>query len=240
MLNTWLQEPDLSLITHTTCRIGRLVPEFRQAMDKHCTDFVFRSLSGLDIPDSASSLSDRVWHAVAAADRGLPVNDADELEALSKGELQLWVHAARVHVLSSPTRETAVRLRLSEQEISYALPGELGETQVELLAGGDRVMHVLHVEWLKKLIDEAVDVLALDVNNCGYWVSPILEFLPDAKLKKVFRRILKRQRFSKGSVGLMAYYAHRMRLPTDPIMRHAKDADRLLFELAKAANRYVV
>ena len=69
---------------------------------------------------------------------------------------------------------------------------------------------------LKKLIDEAVDVLALDIANCGLWVSPILEFLPDAKIKKSFRRITKRRRFSKGSVGLMAYYVHRMRLPTDP------------------------
>ena len=149
MLDTWLRAPDLSLITHTTCRIGRHVPEFRQAMDEHCTDPVFRALSGLDIPASASALSERVWIAVAAADRGLAVKDAEELESLSKGELLLWVHAARVHVLSSSARETAVRLRLSEQEISYALPGELGETQVELLAGGDRVMHVLHVEWLK-------------------------------------------------------------------------------------------
>ena len=240
MLDTWLREPDLSLITHTTCRIGHYVSEFRDAMDTHCADPVFRALSGLECTDSPTSLSERVWTAVAAVDRGQTVNDAAEIEALSVGKLQLWVHAARVHVLSSSARETEVRLRLSEQEISYALPGELGVTQVELLAGGDRVMHVLHVEWLKKLIDEAVDVLALDIANCGNWVSPILEFLPDAKIKKSFRRIIKRRRFSKGSVGLMAYYAHRMRLPTDPIMRHAQDADRLLFELAKAANRHVV
>lgn len=241
MLDTWLQSPDLSLITHTTCRIGRHVPEFKQVIEAECQDPVFRVLSGLDQPDTnLGPLSDAVWHAVAAIDRGLTVDNAAELEEKAKGQLLLWVHAARVHVLSSPLRETNVRLRLSEQEIDYALPGELGETQVELLAGGDRVMHVLHVEWLKKLIDEAVDVLALDIANCGYWVSPILEFLPDDKLKRVFRRILKRQRFSKGSVGLMGYYAHRMRMSTDPIMRHGQDADRLLFELAKSANRYVI
>ena len=90
-------------------------------MDTHCTDPVFRALSGLELSDSPSALSERIWTAVAAVDRGLTVKDAAELESLAEGELLLWVHAARVHVLSSSTRETEVRLRLSEQEISYAL-----------------------------------------------------------------------------------------------------------------------
>ena len=96
-------------------------------------------------------------------------------------------------------------------------------------------MHVLHVEWLKSsLMKRLMWAPILPTAETGF---PILEFLPDAK-NKIFRRITN-NRFSR-SVGLMAYYAHRMRLPTDPIMRHAQDADRLLFELAKAANRHVV
>lgn len=210
-------------------------------MDSRCEDPVFRALSGLDVSSSETdSFGDRLWKAVAQIDRGAVVSDAEALETQSRGQIKYWVHAARVHVLSSSLRETQARINLSEQEISYALPGELGETQVELLAAGDRVMHVLHVEWLKKLIDEAVAVLPLDIAHCGYWVSPILEFLPDAKLKRAFRRILKRKKLVSGGLGMMAYYAHRMRLSTDQIMQSASGADRLLFELAIAANRRVV
>jgi hypothetical protein len=226
MLDSWIKQPDLSLITHTTCRLGRHVPDFREIMDSRCGDPVFRALSGLEVNTSESdSFSDRLWKAVALTDRGSTVSDAGKLEELSRGQIKYWVHATRVHVLSSSVRETQARINLSEQE---------------LLAAGDRVMHVLHVEWLKKLIDEAVAVLALDIAHCGFWVSPILEFLPDAKLKRTFRRILKRKKIVSGGLGMMAYYAHRMRLPTDQIMQSASGADRLLFELAIAANRRVV
>ena len=82
-----------------------------------------------------------IWTAVAAAvDRGLTVKDAAELGLLQKGELLLWVHAARVHVLSSSTRETEVRLRLSEQEISYAL-ASVNWGSLRSTAGGWRPCH---------------------------------------------------------------------------------------------------
>ena len=235
-IDSWLSEPDLSLLTHTTCRIGRYLPEFQEIIDQHVSDPVLRALSGLEISDQISTLDQRVWMGVAKTDRGMVEENGAELELASQSSIALWPHASRSHVLSSSSRETQARIHLSEQEISYALPDELGQTHIELLAAGDRVLHVLHVEWLKKLIDLALDILLLDVTHCGLWVSPILEFLPEAKLRRVLRRIQKRKKHKAGGLGLAAVYAHRMNLSYDGLMQHSTKTDRLLFETAIEAN----
>ena len=112
----------------------------------------------------------RISRAWMAQGERLDQAVASGLEQRAKNEADdaLWVDATRVHVLVSNQRELQARIRLSQQDLPFVLPGELSDLQVDLLASGDRALHVPHVEWLKKLAELAFDTLPLDCRHQGF------------------------------------------------------------------------
>ena len=91
---------------------------------------------------------------------------------------------------------------------------------IGLFAGGEKALHVLHVELLRVGM-VIIDSLEVDCQNRGAWLLPLID-LPERKLK--IQKLTtapsrKNQRlFKGGGWGLLATYAQRIGLEVDAIL----------------------
>jgi len=172
----------------------------------------------------------RICRAWMAQGNKLDTQIAARIETAAKanGNDALWVDATRIHVLCSPQRELQARILLSQQELPFVLPGELSELQVDLLASGDRALHVLHVEWLKKLSELAFDALAIDCRHQGFWFLPFLEVLPEKKFLKRIKRFKRNRRLAGGGLGVAAFYYALLGGNQDELLSNGNEVDALV------------
>ncbi len=155
-----------------------------------------------------------------------------DLESRAKAFPSLWPLATRIHIQQSPSREVQARLTLSEQQLPFSLPNVLDEIQVEVIASGDMVLNALHVDWVRKLAKHTLDALVLDCRHLGLWFEPILDTLPEKLIRKALLRIPRARKLQDGSLGLAAYYAWRLNMPTDRYLKQAGESDHDFFALA--------
>ncbi|MEC7985712.1 MAG: hypothetical protein VX278_11155 [Myxococcota bacterium] len=192
-------------------------------------------------PDQASNIGEQVILTWSWWKSGESV-DPDwcrSLEERAKQNDSYWPLAARIHALSSSQRENQARANVSIQQIPFSLPKNLSSLQVEMFAAGDRVLHVIHVDWLRKLTEHLVDALVLDCRYIGLWFDPILDILPEKIMVSALKKIPKARRLRPGSLGLAAYYAWRLGMKTEIFLKNATPKDIFLFEISKRGDQTV-
>ena len=182
----------------------------------------------------------RISRAWMAQGENLDQAVAAGLEKRAKMEADdaLWVDATRVHVLSSNQRELQARIRLSQQDLPFVLPGEISDLQVDLLASGDRALHVLHVEWLKKLAELAFDTLPLDCRHQGFWFLPFLEVLPEKKFLRRIKRLARNKRLIGGGLGVAAFYNALLGGRPEDLLKNGNEIDSLVFNIARRCYQF--
>ena|GEM_PF-3745882 len=162
----------------------------------------------------------------------LEAHYCEDLEQRAQEIPVLWPIATRIHISQSVEREIKARATLSVQQIPFSLPNVLDPIQVEVIAAGEVVLNALHVDWVRKLAKHTLDAFALDCRYLGLWFEPILDTLPENLLRKALRKIPRARKLQPGSLGLAAYYAWRLNVPTDPYLRKATEIDHAFFQLA--------
>lgn len=235
-------QPRPELLRPAVFRLARRVPRAQAVLSVLAETPLERALLGLSAPPGPHvqpTLGDKILACQARLDQGLAVDPAvaAALEAEAEGDLEWWVPAARVHLLVSPAREARVRMALSHQELPYVFPGELHPLQVALLAGGDRVVQALHVDWLRKLTEFAADALILDGRALGLWFWPILRFLDERKLGRPLKKLARARKLPPGALGMLAAYADRIGAKAGPLLAAGDEVDRVVWALALASVR---
>lgn len=213
---------------------------------------VNRQLLGLEQCDSApvksDALADDIWRTLAWMHGGQDVSETwlKDLENRSEVDPVLHIEASTLHVQGSMNREMQARQRLSESSIPFVFPGDVVPLHIELFAGGEKALHVLHVELLQKLGKILVDSIEIDCQNRGTWLLPLIEVLPEKKLKRKIQTLTatptrKQQRlFTGGGWGLLAAYAQRIGLEPEPILERGNEMDRLFWIVLSEHLRHTV
>lgn len=216
---------------------SRNVPWIQERLLKVCTEQVHRSLLGEGVeelaPVTSNNLENSIWNARACCEQGVEIDEGwlQSLEALAEDEPLFHIEAAAVHVKASMSREMLSRQRLCSMEIPFVYPGDILPMHIELFAGGEKALHVLHVELLRKLGMVIIDSLEVDCQHRGAWLLPLIEVLPERKFKKEIERLTKspsrknQRLFKGGGWGLLATYAQRIGLDVNPILAHGNEMD---------------
>jgi hypothetical protein len=239
VLTDFARQPDLRLLSPAALRLSRRMPEFTALLDPLPLSPVQRALAGLPADPQPVSLAERLALLQARTDGGLtpPLAEAAALEEACRGDVALWVPAARLHVLASPAREQAARMALSFQDLPYVFPGELHPLMVELFAVGDRILTALHIDWARRLADWLGEALILDLRALGLWTWPLLTFFPERRLHKPLLALSTARRLPPGALGLGAAYLARAGGSPEPLLSKAGPADQLHYALAMAGER---
>ena len=234
----WVEEEKLS---DGLLFFFRNVPTLSSRLKPFVQDPINRILLGFEeqqpVHTNSIETDIRIAKAWILGGNVLPVSFAAELEERAKINPVLHIDAARLHVLSCPTRELNARMALSTQNIPYIFPGEIAPLHIEIFAVGDRALHVLHVEWLKKLSAVAIDALEIDFEYKKAWSLPFLEVLPERELKNRIRKLARKKKFRGGGLGLLAFYGSRIGLDAKQLLQQGDDYDQLFFLVAKESER---
>jgi hypothetical protein len=235
----WIEQEKIS---DTTLLFIRNLPNISNQIQSYISDPIKRILLGIDIrsPIHTNCIETdiRVAKAWIASGKELQVSFVQELEQRAMDNPILHIEAARMHVLTCSKRELTARMALSTQSIPYIYPGEIAPLHIEMFAVGDRALHVLHVEWLKKLSKVAIEAVELDCIHCGAWTLPFLEVLPERELKSRVRKLARKKKLIGGGLGLLAFYGSRIGLDVDLLLKHGDDYDELLYVVAKENERH--
>ncbi len=231
----WLDESQLS---KTVLSFSRNVPMVQQRLLSVLKEPLNRALLGevTTHPTETDSVEYDIWYTRAWIDAGRET-DVGWLETLERraeeSDPVLQIEAASLHVRGSQAREMLSRQRLCSMDIPFVYPGDILPLHVELFAGGEKALHVLHVELLRKLGLLIIDSLELDCQKRGAWLLPLIEVLPERKFTKQIQQLTsapsrKNQRlFLGGGWGLLATYAQRIGLDVDPILARGNQMDTL-------------
>jgi len=230
------------LKTPSVLRLARRVPLVRDAVAPTLTDSLSRAELGIGPapdPADAASLGHAIRAALATFDAGGTVDPtlAARLEADAQGDVDWWVPAARVHLLASTERERQARAALSDPELPYVFPGELHPRVVDVLAGGDRVLTALHIDWLRKVTRWVGDAGLADARAMGFWFWPHLRYLAGGQLAKPFARLLRSRRLPVGAHGMVVAYHARIGKPWRPLLSKLSDDERVVAAVAIASDR---
>ena len=235
----WIEEekiPDRLLL------FARSLPEISNILERCIHDSTRRILLGVETQEpfhSDSLLQDiRIAQAWVSAGNELDLHFVQRLEERSKQDPALHVDAARLHVLSSSERELEARMALSHQNIPYTFPGDLSPLHIEMFAVGDRALHVLHVEWLKKLSVLAIDALELDCQHTAAWLFPFLEVLPERGLIKQIKKLGRKKKLQGGGIGLLAFYAFKMGMNVEQLLEKGTIYDKLFYWTATESEKH--
>ena len=228
---------DETKVPKSLLSFSRNVPRIQERLLKVCTEKIHRSLLGDGVEDlvpvTSSNLEHSIWNARACLEQGVVIDETwlQSLEAAAEEDPIMHVEAASVHVKASMSREMLSRQRLCSMEIPFVYPGDILPMHIELFAGGEKALHVLHVELLRKLGMVIIDSLEVDCQNRGAWLLPLIEVLPERKFKKEIERLAKspsrknQRLFKGGGWGLLATYAQRIGLDCNPILAHGNEMD---------------
>ncbi len=216
-------------------RLARRLPAVRSQLDAILSDPFARAEAGLGPPVAASSLAERIRMGLLRVELGTDLPSADEArqwEAEAAADPVWWVPAARLHVLVSIERERQTRAALSEGELPYVFPGELHPRSVDVLAGGDRVLTALHVDWLRKVTRWVGDTAGADARAVGFWFWPHLRYLAGGQLKKPFKKLLRTRRLAPGAYGMAVAYHHRIGQSWEELIDRLSPEDRYVAAIA--------
>lgn len=231
---------DARIWTPAVLRLARRLPEVRAALAPVLTQPLQRAEAGLgpvpDPTDLPTALRCGLLR-IELHDAPPTAADGQRLEAEAHGDETWWVPAARLHVLVSEDRERQARAALSESELPYVFPGELHARSVDVLAGGDRVLTALHVDWLRKVTRWVGDAAVADARCVGFWFWPHLRYLAGGQLKKPFKKLLRTRRLPPGAYGMAVAYHHRIGQPWEPLLTRLSPEDRFVAAVAIASDR---
>jgi hypothetical protein len=235
----WIEEekiPDRLLL------FARNLPVICGKLQEHIHDPIRKILLGKSSvePSHSNSLRNdiRISQAWVAAGNTLDPHFIQQLEERSVPHPLEHIATARLHVLSSSEREVQARMALSEQSIPYIFPGEIAPLHIEIFAVGDRALHVLHVEWLKKLSTVAIEALELDCQNKSAWLLPFLEVLPEKDMIREIKKLVRKKRFIGGGIGLLAFYGVKMGMDSAQLLSRGNDYDELFYTIAKESEHH--
>jgi hypothetical protein len=217
----------------------RRLPAVRSQLDPILTDPFARAEAGLAPPPEATSLAERLRMGLLRVELGVDLPSVDEArrwEEEATSDPVWWVPAARLHVLVSLERERKTRAALSEGELPYVFPGELHARSVDVLAGGDRVLTALHVDWLRKVTRWVGDTAVADARAVGFWFWPHLRYLAGGQLKKPFKKLLRTRRLAPGAYGMAVAYHHRIGQPWSDLMGGLSPEDRYVAAIAVSSD----
>ncbi len=243
---TWLDESKLS---KTMLSFSRNVPWIQERLLSRVHDPLHRALLGeeCDEPSETDDIESDIWFGRALLESGKSLN-AQWLRSLEdRAEAQdpiLHIEAASLHVKASMEREMLSRQRLCSMEIPFVYPGDVLPLHVELFAGGEKALHVLHVELLRKLGMVIIDSLEQDCQHRGAWLLPLIEVLPERKLIKQIQQLTKspsrknQRLFAGGGWGLLATYAHRIGLDVTQILDRGTEMDALYWQITSEMIRH--
>ena len=231
---SWIQEekiPDQVLF------LSRNHETIKSQLEKICTESISLGYLGQKIHlNSFSSLEEEVrylrlryWN-----EESIETTELIDLEQRVQQNLELSIVVARIHALLSSEREIQGRQYLSSKEFPMNLLGELTPFHVELFAVGEKVLHVLHVDLLRKFSQLLLDSLEEDAKNIGFWLETVLDILPEKKLLRQIRKLTKKSKFQGGGIGLLAFYAFKMGHDGEPFLEKGNQYDRLLYFLASS------
>lgn len=213
---------------------------------------IHRKLLGLDVsniePNASNSLESDIWATSAYMASGQTPTEEwlRDLEDRSSIDPVLQIEAAKLHVQGSMMREMQARQRLSEKSLPFVFPGEVVPLHIELFAGGEKALHVLHVELLQKLGKILVDSVEIDCQYKGTWLLQLIEVLPEKKLKRKIHVLstspTRKQRriFTGGGWGLLAAYAQRIGVDPMAILDNGNEMDRLFWIVLSEHIRHTV
>ena len=167
----WFNE---SRVPKSLLSFSRNVPWIQERLLKVCTEDLNKALLGgdgsvqLESP-TEDNLVHIIWSARAKLERGELLDEGwlTQLESTAESDPLLHIEAASLHVKASMSREMLSRQRLCSMEIPFVYPGDILPLHIELFAGGEKALHVLHVELLRKLGMVIIDSLEVD---CQKWV----------------------------------------------------------------------
>lgn len=239
-LSSWLDSPDITLLSAAGLRLSRHIPTVHERLDALLEDPVRRALAGLGVvdPSTQTDPTQQALAAIAMAESGESVSVAwleDMERTVAAAHPHLWPMVARAHVLVNPERERQARITLSVQDLPYAFPGEVNDTQVALFAAGDRVLPALHVDWVRKLTGLACGALTEDLRHQGLWAWPALQVMEPRQVTRTLRRALRRtRRMPAGTKGLTVAYLEQVGVEADVELG---PADGLLLDLARATRK---
>ena len=244
----WFNE---SRVPKSLLSFSRNVPWIQERLLKVCVDDLNKALLGgsieLELPQpNENNLEDLIWSARAEIERGksLDAGWLNQLETMAESTPLLHIEAASLHVKASMSREMLSRQRLCSMEIPFVYPGDVLPLHIELFAGGEKALHVLHVELLRKLGMVIIDSLELDCQHRGAWLLPLIEVLPERKFKKEILKLIKspsrknQRLFKGGGWGLLATYAQRIGLDVDPILERGNKMDWLYWTVTSEMIRH--
>ena len=229
---------DESKVPKSLLSFSRNVEWIQERLVKVCTDDLNRALLGEDIEielvqPNENNLERLIWLARSRVEQGKSIEESwlRDLESMTESNPLFHIEAASTHVKASMSREMLSRQRLCSMEIPFVYPGEVLPLHIELFAGGEKALHVLHVELLRKLGMVIIDTLELDCQHRGAWLLPLIEVLPERKFKKEIERLTKspsrknQRLFKGGGWGLLATYAQRIGLDIEPILERGDKMD---------------
>ena len=149
---SWVKK---GLITDQMLCFAKKIPKVREQFLKEELSLVQKAFLGVEriTPSITSNIENDVRISKSFVQNGgsLDVEFLKILEEKIVSDPILHTDVARLHVLQSPEREEKARRAIVLEEIPFVFPGELTPLHIEIFAVGDKALHVLHVEGLKKL-----------------------------------------------------------------------------------------
>ena len=217
---------------------SRNVEWIQERLSKVCTDDLNKALLGEDIEITLEQPTEQnverlIWLARSQLEQGKIIEESwlHQIESIAESRPLIHIEAASIHVKASMSREMLSRQRLCSMEIPFVYPGDVLPLHIELFAGGEKALHVLHVELLRKLGMVIIDSLELDCQHRGAWLLPLIEVLPERKFKKEIEQLTKspsrknQRLFKGGGWGLLATYAQRIGMDIEPILERGDEMD---------------
>ena len=235
---SWIDEEKIPI---PVFRFACHVPWIQERLTSIVYNQYFRVLLGVEQkkPQITDQIQEDIWVVESCLSQGTAVDLGllQSLEERAKFDPVLHIQAAALHVRGNPNREIEARKFLCNPVIPYVFPGDIDPIHIELFAVGDRVLHVLHVDWLRKMGEIAIGVLEEDCRNHGTWLLPFLEVLPERQLKKEILRLSKKSRLQGGGLGVLALYGNSLGMNPIELLQKGNRYDQLLFFVGKEMMR---
>lgn len=226
-------------ITDQMLCFAKKLPQTREQFLKEELDSIQKAFLGVEVltPSITSNLEDDVRISKSFVQNGgvLEVEFLKKLEERCSSNPVLHTDVARLHVLCSSAREEEARRSIVIQEIPFVFPGELTPLHIEIFAVGDKALHVLHVDGLKRIAQVALEALEVDVQHQKMWFYPFLEVIPEKLFIRKIRKLSRKSKYQGGGIGLLAFYGSKLGLKPDAILKQGNELDRFFYLLAKEA-----